>query len=218
MKVTQKAMKITQRAFWGRLGSKIRTQFLAGIIVIVPIGITVLIFVWIFNTIDNILQPVLTPMLGHMIPGLGFGITVILIYLAGVIVSNVLGRKIIEYGESWLNRVPVFRQLYMGIRQIIESFSAPGKTGFMQVVLTEFPRKGMKSIGFITNETPGKSGKKLFNIFIPTAPNPTSGFLQIVSEDEITRTDISVDDAIKMIVSAGRMQSTKVGERLSLEG
>lgn len=217
MKVTQKAMKLTQRAFWGRLGGKLRTQFLAGIIVLVPIGITILIFIWIFNTIDSILQPVLRPMLGHTIPGLGFGITIILIYVAGVIVSNVLGRKIIEYGESLLGRVPVVRQLYAGIKQILESFSAPGKTGFMQVVLAEFPRKGMKSIGFITNEMPGKSGKKLLNVFIPTAPNPTSGFLEIVSEDEIVRTDISVDDALKMIVSAGRMLSKKVSDQLSSE-
>ena len=217
MKITQKATKLTQRAFWSRLGRKLRTQFLAGIIVIVPIGVTILIFIWIFNAIDNILQPVLRPIIGHMIPGLGFIITIVLTYLAGVIVSNVVGKNLLLYGESLLNRVPVVRHLYTGIKQIMESFSAPGKTGFMQVVLTEFPRKGMKSIGFVTNEMPGKSGKKLLNVFIPTAPNPTSGFLQIVSEDEVTRTDISVEDALKMVVSAGRVLPKKVKNRLSLE-
>ena len=209
-------MNLTKKAFWSRLGRKIRTQFLAGIIVIVPIGVTILIFIWIFNTIDSILQPILRPIIGHTIPGLGFVITILLTYLAGVIVSNVMGKNLLQYGESLLNRLPVVRQVYAGIKQIVESFSAPGKTGFMQVVLIEFPRKGMKSIGFITNETRGKSGEKLLNVFIPTSPNPTSGFLEIVSEDEVTRTDISVDDAIKMIVSAGRMQSGKVGNQLSL--
>ncbi|MCL0053084.1 DUF502 domain-containing protein, partial [Dehalococcoidales bacterium] len=167
--------------------------------------------------IDNILQPVVSSILGHAIPGVGFGITMVLIYLVGVIASNVVGRKLIHYGESLLRRVPIVRQLYTGIKQILESFSAPGKTGFMQVVLVEFPRKGMRTIGFITNESSDKSGKKLLNIFIPTAPNPTSGFLQIAGEDEIIRTDISVDDALKMVVSAGRMSPEELSNQLSLE-
>ena len=210
-------MKRTQRVSRGSLGKKLRTQFLAGILIIVPIGATILILVWIFTAIDNILQPVISSMLGRVIPGVGFGITIVLIYLVGVIVSNVVGRKLLRYGESLLRRVPVVRQLYTGIKQILESFSAPGKTGFMQVVLAEFPRKGMKTIGFITNESTDKSGKKLLNIFIPTAPNPTSGFLQIAREGEIIRTDISVDDALKMIVSAGRMLPEEVSSKLSVE-
>ncbi|MCL0057784.1 DUF502 domain-containing protein [Dehalococcoidales bacterium] len=210
-------MKPTQRVSWGWLGKKLRTQFLAGILIVVPVGATILILVWIFTAIDNILQPVVSSILGHAIPGVGFGITMVLIYLVGVIASNVVGRKLIHYGESLLRRVPIVRQLYTGIKQILESFSAPGKTGFMQVVLVEFPRKGMRTIGFITNESSDKSGKKLLNIFIPTAPNPTSGFLQIAGEDEIIRTDISVDDALKMVVSAGRMSPEELSNQLSLE-
>lgn len=210
-------MNPKQKISWGRVGRKLRTQFIAGIIVIVPIGVTILIFIWFFNTIDNILQPVLTYFLGRHIIGAGFVVTIVLTYLAGVLVSNVVGKNLLRWVESLVNRVPVARQLYAGIKQIVESFSAPGKTGFMQVVLAEFPKKGMRSIGFITNETQGKSGKKLLNVFIPTVPNPTTGFLEILSEDEITRTDISVEDALKMIVSAGRMQTRNVADRLSLE-
>ena len=210
-------MKRTRRVSWGWLGKKLRTQFLTGFLVVVPIGATVLILVWIFVAIDNILQPMISSLLGRQIPGVGFGVTIVLIYLVGVIASNVVGRKLVHYGESLLRRVPVVRQLYTGMRQILGSFSAPGKTGFMQVVLVEFPRKGMKTIGFITNESTDRSGKKLLNIFIPTAPNPTSGFLQIAREGEVIRTDISVDDAIKMIVSAGRVLPEEVSKRLSLE-
>jgi len=196
------------------LGKTLRRQFIAGIIVVVPLGATILILVWIFNAIDNLLQPIVTNIWGHTIPGVGFGVTVVLIYIAGVIASNVLGRRLIRYGNSLIARVPVFQQLYTGIKQIVDSFSAPDKTGFMQVVLVEFPRKGMRAIGFVTNELTDKSGQKLLNILIPNAPNPMSGFLQIVKEEEVVRTKVSVDEALKMIVSAGRVTPAGVSDRL----
>lgn len=208
-------MKYIQRSSWRWLGRKLRTQFLAGILTVVPIGATILILVWIFNTIDSILhlQPLIEGILGRPVPGVGFGITILLIYLVGVIVSNVLGRRLLHYGESLVTRIPMVRQLYTGIKQILESFSTPSKTGFMQVVLVEFPRKGMRTLGFVTNESTDKSGKKLLNIFIPTAPNPTSGFLQIARESEVIRTDISVDDALKMVISAGRVSVKEIAEQ-----
>jgi len=199
------------------LGKKLRAQFVTGILVVVPIGVTIWIFVWIFVRLDNILQPVIRSIWGHTIPGVGFGVTIALIYLVGVIASNIVGRKLIRYGESLLARVPVVRQLHAGIKQILESFSAPGETGFMQVVLVEFPKKGTRTIGFITNESYDKSGERLLNIFIPTSPNPTSGFLQIMREDEIIRTNISVDDALKMVVSAGRVSLKEVSDKLSVK-
>lgn len=207
-------MKHIQRAFWGRLGKKLRRQFLTGILIVVPIGATILILVWIFTAIDNILQPAIRTVWGYTIPGVGFGITIVLIYLVGIIASNVGGRRLIRYGESLLAKVPVFRPVYSGIKQILESFSAPGKTGFLQVVLVEFPRKGMMTIGFVTNESSSESGEKLLNIFVPTSPNPTSGFLQIAREGEVIRINISVDDALKMVVSGGKISPKEVSDRL----
>jgi|SRR3972149_2896117 len=197
-------------------GKKLRAQFMAGIIVVVPVAATVLILVWVFNSIDGILQPGVERVVGHTIPGVGFGVTVVLIYITGVVARNVIGKRLIKYSQSVMNRVPVFRGLYSGIRQILDAFAAPNKTGFMQVVLVEFPRKGMRAIGFITNEITGKDGEKLMSVLIPTAPNPTTGFLQIVKEEDIVRTKISVDDAIKMIVSAGRMTPPEVQSRLQV--
>ena len=196
------------------LGKKLRAQFIAGLLVVVPLGASVLILIWIFNGIDNILQPIIRAILGRNIPGVGFGITVILIYLAGVVASNIIGRKLISYWESLLARVPVFRQLYSGIKQILDSFSAPRTTGFMQVVLVEFPRKGLRAIGFVTNELSTQSGEKLYNVFIPTAPNPTSGFLEIVREEDMVRTKIPVDEALRMVVSAGRVSVKGIGDKL----
>ncbi len=202
--------KITKDS-WGK---KLRAQFLAGILVVVPVGASVLILVWLFNSIDNILQPAVNAIFGRTIPGVGFGATIILIYIAGVIARNFIGKKIVRYGESLLGKVPIFKQLYNGIRQIVISFAAPDKAGFLKVVLVEFPRAGMYAIGFVTNELKITNGEKLLNVLIPTSPTPTSGFLQIVKEKDVIRTNLSVDDALKMIVSGGIMTPSEVQKKI----
>ena len=210
-------MKDSKRISPSQVGRKLRTQFLTGVLVIVPIGAAVLILRWLFFSIDNILQPVAKSLLGYTVPGLGFGITVVLIYLTGVVATSVIGRRLIRYGESLLSRVPLFRYLYTGIKQIMESFATPREAGFLQVVLVEFPKKGMRVIGFVTSESRVESGEKLLTVFIPTSPNPTSGYLEIVRENDVIRTDISVDDALKMVLSAGKVSLQEVTDRLGAE-
>ncbi len=209
-------MKETKKRPRHWLRRKLWAQFLEGLLVVVPIGLALWILVWIFEGIDDFVQRAVEPFWGRPVPaGVGFGITIVLIYLAGVIAENVVGRRVIRYGESLLARVPVFRYLYTGIKQFMQSFSAPGKTGFTQVVLVEFPMKGMQAIGFITSEISTKAGEKLLNVFIPNSPNPTSGFLEVVKEEDIVRTDISIEDALKMVVSAGATLSPEVKAKLS---
>ncbi len=208
-------MKYTHRVSWGWLGRKLRRQFLTGIIVVIPLFITILVLVWIFTTVDSYLQPIIKPILGRPVPGVGFAVTIVLIYLVGVIASNVLGKRLISYGESLVARVPLVRPLYTGVKQLMDSFSTPGKSRFMQTVLVEFPRKGTWTIGFITNESLTQSGESQLSIFVPTVPNPLGGFLLIVREDEIIRTDIPVDEALKMIVSAGKISPPEISDRLS---
>ncbi len=198
-------------------GKKLRGQFIAGILVVLPIGVTVLILVWVFTSVDNILQPVFNYFIGKNIPGVGFAATVVLIFIIGAIARNIIGRRILRYAESLLNKVPIFRQLYSSIRQILMSFAAPDRTGFMQVVLAQFPKDGMWTIGFITNEITQQNGELLINVFIPTSPTPWSGFFQIVKEREIIRTDISVEDAIKMVVSCGRAVSEEVRKKIQIK-
>ena len=200
-----------------QVGKKLRTQFITGILVVVPVGAAILILRWLFLTFDNILQPVAESLLGYTIPGLGLGIIVVLIYLAGVVATNVIGRRLIRYGESLLARVPLFRYLYTGIRQILQSFATPREGGFLQVVLVEFPKKGMRAIGFVTSESRVESGEKLLSVFIPTSPNPTSGYLEIVRENDIIKTNISIDDALKMVLSAGKVSLQEVTDRLGAE-
>ncbi len=208
------AMKHNLGAYWGWLGRKLSTQFFVGITTVVPVGVTIGVLAWIFLSIDNLLQPVIKAVWDRPIPGVGFGITVVLIYLVGVMATNILGKWLIHLGESALPWLPVFRELYTGTKQIMESFSAPERTRFMQVVLTDFPRKGMRAIGFVTNELLDEPGNKLLAVYIPTSPNPTGGFLQIVGENEVVRTDISVADALKMVVSAGRVLPKEVSDKL----
>ncbi|HEU65409.1 MAG TPA: DUF502 domain-containing protein, partial [Chloroflexi bacterium] len=152
-------MEQSKRSFLGKVGRKIRTQFGAGILVVVPIIIAILILVWLFGYVDNIAQPVAKSLLGRTIPGLGFAITVVLIYLTGVAATSVIGKRLIGYGESLLARVPLFRYIYTSVKQIMESFAASRETGFLQVVLVEFPKKGMRVIGFVTSEACVESGE-----------------------------------------------------------
>jgi len=210
-------MKDSKRISPSQVGRKLRTQFLTGVLVIVPIGAAVLILRWLFFSIDNILQPVAKSLLGYTVPGLGLGVIVVLIYLTGVVATSVIGRRLIGYGESLLSRVPLFRYLYTGIKQILQSFATPGEGGFLQVVLVEFPKKGMRAIGFVTSESRVESGEKLLSVFIPTSPNPTSGYLEIVRENDVIRTNISVDDALKMVLSAGKVSLQEVTDRLGAE-
>jgi len=210
-------MKHIKWASRNQLSKKLRAQFVAGILVIVPLGAAILILVWLFGTVDDILQPVVKLLLGRTIPGVGFGITIALIYLAGVVATNLIGKRLIRYGESLLARVPLFRYLYTGIKRIMESFSTSGEAGFLQVVLVEFPKKGMRVIGFVTSESWDKSGGKLLSVFIPTSPNPTSGYLEIVREHDIIRTNISIDDALKMVLSAGKVSLKEVSDKLGAE-
>lgn len=187
----------------GGWGKKIRAQFMTGLLVIVPISASILILIWVFTSIDDILQPVIEAIAGRRIPGVGFGVTVVLIYIAGVIARNFVGKKLMAYGNSVLMRVPVLRVLYTGIRQIMQSVAATDKTGFLQVVLVEFPRKEMWTVGFVTKEVTAESGEKFVNVLIPTSPTPWSGYFQILKERDVIRTQISVEEAVKMIVSGG---------------
>jgi len=209
--------RFLQSGFWLRLLGRVRSHFLAGILVVIPLLATILILKWLFEWVDDLLQPFIRGIAGRPLYGLGFFTTLVIIYVAGVMTTHFGGQRLLQSVERMISRVPIVRAVYNGIKQVVNSFAEPRETGFMQVVLLEFPRKGIRAIGFVTNEQYDASGKKLLNVFIPTAPNPTSGFLQIVREEDIVRTDMSVDDAVKMIVSAGRLSVRRVNRSISCD-
>lgn len=200
--------------FWNRLTRHFWSTLSIGIITLVPFAATVWIIYWIFTKIDSILQPFIREFLGMTIPGLGFAITVVLILLVGYVASNVIGRTIIHNVEKVIPGMPVVHQLYTSIKQIMESFSASKGASRMPPVIIDFPQKGMKALGFITKELQNPDGRKLFVVFVPSVPTPAGGFMQVVEESQIIRTNISIEAAIKMVVSAGRIVPDEIAEAL----
>ena len=189
-----------------------RKNFLAGILIVVPLAIALWILWWVFSSVDNLLQPVIEAIFGREIQGLGFAIFLFLIYITGVVTSNYLGKKIVSFSEALVTRVPILRQLYIGAKQVVEGLSGAGvnKAAFREVVFVDFPREGMTTIAFITNVVTDKSGKKYYAIYIPTAPVPTSGYFEIATEEQIIHTDISIDEGIKIVISSGMILPDKV--------
>jgi uncharacterized membrane protein len=191
----------------------LRKYFFAGLVVIVPVAAAILALIWVFNSIDNILQPVIKDIISWFSPdysrdkitGLGFVLTILLVFVTGVIASNFIGHKLIKFGDSVLSRVPIFRQIYSAVKQVVEAIAGANfnKAAFRKVVFVEFPLKGMKTIAFVTNEQTDPKGNKLYSIYIPTSPTPTSGYYMIASADKVVVSNISIDVAMKMVISGG---------------
>ncbi len=197
---------------WHHFVAALRKYFLAGVVVVVPIAAAILALIWVFTTIDNILQPPISwiirlfdPDFTGKIVGLGFVATAILVLGTGIIASDYVGHRLIKISESFLAKVPVFRQIYSSIKQVVEGVTGLGmnKAAFRKVVFVEFPLKGMKTVGFVTNEMSDPEGKKLYSIFIPTSPTPTTGYYMIATADRVYPTNITVDEAMKLVISAG---------------
>lgn len=195
------------------VAGRLRRYFLAGILIIVPLAATLLIMKWLFDAIDGILEPAVEAIFGRPIAGIGFGGIILLIFLAGLFASNVIGKKVIQRGESLLEDVPMIREIYVTLKQILQSVILPHKGGFREVVLVEFPRPGMKTIGFVTNRIKDMEGNKLVNVYIPTTPNPTSGYLEIIPEEDVVKIDMSIDDALKMVLSGGMVSPEIIDKR-----
>lgn len=204
-------LRVTVRRFV----SRVRNQFVVGLILTVPLIITIWVFGWIFSAVDSILQPLINLLSGRNIEGIGLIAAIFIIYLVGVVSSNVVGQRLVRFGDKLITRVPFVRPLYTSVKEVIIRFSEPSKNNILQVALVEYPRKGVVSLAFITGEGGNRDGKKLLTLLIPTAPNPLSGFLVMMPEDEVTRTNIKPAVAMKMIISCGALLPPEVGEMLS---
>lgn len=185
----------------------IERQFFAGLAVLLPIGLTLYIVWTLFNFVSKSVAPLLIriPILQEMpvvaIRVIGVLITFVIIWIIGLVATNIVGRKILKLPEVLLLKAPVVNRIYQTIRQIIQTIIV-SKTALRQVVLVEYPRKGVYTIAFVTNVYEEK-GKKNVSLFIPTTPNPTSGFFVIVPEEEVIHLKMTVEEAMKLVVSAG---------------
>jgi uncharacterized membrane protein len=192
-----------------KIYKKIRNYSATGMIVIIPIWVTILLLRAIINLIQDaftLLPPAVHPRTYISFFGIELLIAIILILIVGLIANNLIGKKFLNYGERILAKIPVIKTLYQGIKQLTIGVLGEKKM-FSKVVLLEFPIKGISFIGFVTGEDTrlihNRDGKKMLKIFIPTTPNPTSGFFCVAAEEEVTYVDISVDEAFKLIISAG---------------
>ena len=200
----------------------LRRYLVAGLLVWVPVGVTLLIVGFLVDLMDQTLR--LLPasiqpenLLGFRIPGLGLVLTGIVVLATGIIVTNLFGMQLITIGEKLLQRIPLVRSIYAAVKQVTESMFSSGKS-FRKVVLVEYPRKGMWSLAFQTGsgaeEIRDKTGQDVTNVFIPTTPNPTSGFFLMVPRAEVVELDMSIDDGLKMLLSVGVVVPEKAKDKL----
>ena len=190
------------------LFSTIRNNFIAGIVVLIPIGITLYLTLFFIKISSKILPKEINPnhYLPYNIPGLEIFISIILITFVGWISLSFIGKKLFDLFENFLNKIPILRTIYSAVGQLTETF-AKSKGDKKSVVLVEYPRKGVWAVGFATKENTQimkeKIGDDIVNVFLPTTPNPTSGFLLMFPKKDVIFLDISFEQASKFIVSAG---------------
>lgn len=194
------------------LKHKIRNIFITGLLVTLPIMITFFFIRVLFRMIDSLLGPTVNKLLSTMglnfiIPGIGFILTFLIIFTVGLASTNVIGKKILERFEKFLDGIPMVKSIYSGAKQVIHTISTAKMATFSRVVLIQFPRRGIYSIGFITSEAQGEvqqvTKENVINVFIPTVPNPTTGFFLMIPREDITSLNMSIEDGIKLIMSGG---------------
>lgn len=184
----------------------IRRWFFAGLLVWIPLGATLLVIHFLFNLLSASLLLV-PPSLRPDIPGLGVVLSIVLVLLTGAIAANFLGGKLVSFGERLLNRIPLVRSVYGGVKKLAETLFSENSSSFRKVVLIEYPRKGIWSIGFQAGnslpEAKARTGVDYITVFIPTTPNPTSGFIMQVPRSEVIWLEMSVEEGMRYIISLG---------------
>ena len=187
------------------LPARIRGYFFSGFLILAPLAITFWVTTWFIQLVDQEILP--GRYLSESIPGLGILLTVAVITFAGWAASGLVGRVVQRKSEELVARIPVIRNIYSGTKQIFEAVLAKRSNAFRQVALFEYPRKGVWSIGFLTGTTSGevqqRTSTETVNVFVPTTPNPTSGFLLFVPRADLILLDMTVEEGIKMVVSGG---------------
>ena len=187
--------------------TKFRRIFLTGILTAIPIYITIQLLQFMLGIMDRILAPVITRMLGFHIPGLGLVMIILFIFLLGLLVTNFIGRRLYEFGENVLLKVPIVSSIYNTSKQIVQTFSPENRKAFQKVVWLEYPRKGIWSLGFVTGQSSSGDGVPYYNIFIATTPNPTSGFVIFVPVADAIESELSIEEGFKMLISGGMISA-----------
>lgn len=191
---------------------KLRTIIVAGLLVWIPLGLTIFVIKLLIDLLGQtylLIPPALTPenLIGFEIPGIGVVVAIIVVLLTGLITANYFGKRIVESWDSFLDRIPLVRSIYSPLKKFSELVLSDQTQSFSKVLLIEYPRKGIYSLCFQTSkelgEVQNQSGEEMVCVYIPTTPNPTSGYIVLVPQNEVQELKMSVEDALKMIISLG---------------
>jgi uncharacterized membrane protein len=193
--------------------ARLRTYFLTGILITAPIAITVAIAIWFIDFVDSSITPLIPARynpetyLPFSVPGLGLVVLVIFLTVVGFLTANFIGRQLVRFGERMVDRMPVVRSIYGALKQLFETVLAQSSTSFRQCVLVEWPRRDLWTLAFVTGGAQGEirrlSEGDLVAIYVPTTPNPTSGYLMYVPKRDLKFLDMSVEDGLKLVLSGG---------------
>ncbi len=188
------------------LGGFLRSRFLAGAMVSLPLVVTLFFARFLFNLLDRWSYPVSQYLFGRPVYGVGAGLAIVLVFIIGVLAHNVLGRRLLRLGDKLLGKVPVLRAVYTGTREVTRAFSGDRTKNFRRVVLVPFPVDDAYVIGFLTGEfdvdAPG-GRKRVASVFFPTTPNPTTGFYLIYPIEKVLASDLTVEEAVRLVISGG---------------
>lgn len=205
-----------------RWTSRLRRYLLQGIAVIGPLGLTAFVLVWLFQNVDAILGQWLHPVLGWSAPGLGAVLLIVILLIVGWLVERTIGSRLVGLGERLLGRVPIVRRLYGGSSRIIRAVVGEKKMAFREAVLFEYPREGLWSLGLVTGRAPKQAREVLVDdgvtIYLPTAPNPMSGYLIITNRKDVRPTSLTVEEVFTYVLSAGAVSTERAAEILEAEG
>ena len=195
----------------------LRKYFISGLLFWIPLGLSIVVIKFFLELVNDIVPPEYLPEalfnLESVVPGSGILWVILIIIVTGALISNFIGRKLVEIWEKILNRIPGFRGIYNALKQLSDTVLSPSGNSFKKALLVEYPRKGMWTIAFQTGDYQGeiaqKIGQELVNIYVPTTPNPTSGFFIMLPKSDVIELDMNVDEAFKFIISTGVVEPSK---------
>jgi len=212
-------MENTEKKTNFKIGGHLKARMISGLLVILPLVITLFVLKWGFAALTAFVLPLIKeiPVLRELPNGvllvISTFIALLLIYLVGMFTTHFLGRRLIKLGEDLMMKLPIVKSVYSASKQVMDTFSSSTKAAFSATVLVAFPHPGSLAVGFVTGTILDPDGRTLYRIFVATTPNPTSGFLILLPEENVTFTDISVENGIKMIVSGGMLAPARYTAR-----
>lgn len=197
----------TNKNIGSALVRHLRTRMVSGLLVLIPLAVTLFVLKLFFSALASFARPVVRSAVNelpeYVLTVIAFLVTVLLVYLVGLVANYFIGIRLIHWGEALLLKLPIVKSVYSASKHAVDTFSSPAGTAFKCVALVDFPCKGSLAVGFITGSIRSPEGQTLYSVFVSTAPNPTAGFVLFLPEDRVYLTDWSIEDGVKMIMSVG---------------